>query len=98
MPRRLRFYTILGGIALSLILLHLYLSTRIIDLHDKNTTLKIQLNELQGKNRKVEVLLEQKINLNALEKKARELRFENPDRIYYLLLPTREVTSGAGTL
>ena len=89
-PQKWRLTFFLGGCALFLILTHLYLSTMMIDLGDKNTTMKIELDKSQTQNRMLGATWEERVDMNVLEKKAKEMGFEFPKTVYYLLLPTSE--------
>ena len=90
MKRQYRLGIFLGGVALLMILVHLFLTTRIIDLADRNTTRKIELAALQNENRQLASIWETRVDPRALEKRAVEMGFGPPTIIYYLLIPTSE--------
>lgn len=93
MKSRYRFGLFLGGVALLMILAHLFLTTRIIDLSDRNTTRKIELAALQSENRQLASIWESRVDPRTLEKKAKEMGYGPPAKIYYLLMPTSEAGS-----
>lgn len=83
--KNIRVYIWLFAVLLLFMVIHLYIYTKSIALKYESTNLKLKYRDLKSKNRDYSSKLSANEALDKIEKKARELGMQYPEKINYIV-------------